>query len=84
MTLLRLRDDGVRSFASEGRFTFARSLQGLRAAIRTMHWSIVAAKMQRLRNEPAFRIDGYGELERSEDADRYPQQPLILDDKWNF
>lgn len=84
MTLLQLRDDGLGAFAGEGRSTFTRAVQRLRVALRTMHRAIVAAKLQRLRNEPAFRIDGYDAPRRGEDAARYPQQPLILGDKWDF
>jgi hypothetical protein len=82
MTLLR--DDGLRVFARKGPSGFARAVQRLRDALSTMHRAIVTAKMQRLRNEPAFRIDGYDEPSRGEDAARYPQQPLILGDKWDF
>jgi hypothetical protein len=49
-----------------------------------MHRAIVAAKLRRLQNEPAFRAEGYDGPSRSEDAARYPQQPLILGDKWDF
>ena len=84
MTLLHLRDDGPRAFAGEGRLTLARSLGRLRAALRTMHRAIVAAKMQRMRNEPAFQPDGYDGPCRDEDAEQYPRQPLILGDKWDF
>jgi hypothetical protein len=84
MTLLRLPDDGLRTFAAEGRLTFVRALQRLRVALRTMHRAIVAAKMRRFRNQPAFQADGYDEPCRGEDAARYPQQLLILGDKWDF
>jgi hypothetical protein len=84
MTLLQLRDDGLRAFTGEGRLALTRALQRLWAALRTMHRSIVAARLRRLRNEPAFRIDGYDGPRRAEDAARYPQQPLILGDKWDF
>jgi hypothetical protein len=83
MTLLQLRDDGLGTFVGEGRLTPARALQRLWAALGTMHRAIVAAKLRRLRNEPAFRTDGY-DRPRGEDAARYPQQPLILGDKWDF
>ena len=49
-----------------------------------MHCAIVAAKMQRLCNEPTFQTDGYDGPRRGEDPARYPQQPLILGDKWDF
>jgi hypothetical protein len=84
MTLLHLRDDGPRGLAGEGRLTLARAVRRLRAALRTMHCAIVAAKLQRLRNEPGFQIDGYDGPGSDEDAARYPQQPLILGDKWDF
>jgi hypothetical protein len=84
MTLLQPGDDGLGAFAGEGRLTPTRALQRLWAALSTMHRAIVAAKLRRLRNEPAFRSDGYDGPCRSEDAARYPQQPLILGDKWDF
>jgi hypothetical protein len=85
MTLLRLRDDRLSAFAGEGRLTVARAVRRTTAALSTMHRAIVTAKLQRLRNEPAFQTDGYDDGPgNGEDAARYPQQPLILDDKWDF
>jgi hypothetical protein len=46
----------------------------VRAALTTMHEAIVAAKMRRIRRELMFH--------RHELRD-FPQQPLILGDKWD-
>jgi hypothetical protein len=82
MTLSHLPDGGLRASAVEGRLTFARTVQRLRAAFRTIHRAIVAAKLRP--SEPAFQADGYDGPGSDEDAARYPQQPRILGDKWDF
>jgi hypothetical protein len=85
MTLLQLRHDDRRSFAGDGRVTFARAFRRLRAACRLMHRAIITARTRRLQSELMFfHARDCGEPSPGEDATRYPQRPMILGDKWDF
>jgi hypothetical protein len=56
--------------------TFAhRAASRATAVVRMIHRSIVTAKMRRLQRELMLHAEN--------DAARLPQQPLILDDKWD-
>ena len=46
----------------------------IRAALASIHYAIVAAKMRRIRRELTFNTGEFRE---------FPQRPLILDDKWD-
>jgi hypothetical protein len=49
-----------------------------------MHQAIITAKMERLENELVVRRGYRDEKFAGFDATRYPQQPLVLSDKWDF
>jgi hypothetical protein len=61
--------------AGRRRFSIARAAGRLGAALKQLHRGIVRAKMRRLRREMMSHT--------GKDAGEFPQQPLILDDKWD-
>jgi hypothetical protein len=90
MSLFHSREDRIRDQVSEIRFTIARALSYLGTVLKIAHGAIVTAKMHRLRSELMFRPgrregdcahEGHG---AESDAAKFPQRPLILDDKWDF
>jgi hypothetical protein len=64
------------------------------AAFKIIHQAIVTAKTRRLERELTFHADSSDNWSVAEsvteghdahrDAARFPQRPLILDDKWDF
>lgn len=48
------------------------------AALAIVHRAVVPAKTRRLQRELMFHADP------ENDAARFPQRPLILDDRWDF
>jgi hypothetical protein len=84
MTFLHLRHDDFGGFPSESQLSITRLARRVGAAFRLLHRSIVTAKVRRLQSEMLFRRD-YSDLSAPEqDATKFPQQPLILGDKWDF
>jgi len=80
MTLLHLHLDEKR----ERRPILARAVGRLGAALHLMHRAIIAARTRRLESELTFHRDDRDEMPVTQDAARYPQRPLILDEKWDF
>ncbi len=87
MTIFHSHHDGVRYLVGGNRFPVARSWLRLlvrRAVKRTIavckivHRAVVLAKMRRFQPERMFHAG----LEK--DAAKFPQRPLILDEKWDF
>jgi hypothetical protein len=56
------------------------------AAFRCIHRAIVAAKTRRMQRELMFHDSWSLEIDprESNDAAKFPRQPLILGDKWDF
>jgi hypothetical protein len=56
----------------------------LGAAFLAIHRAIVRAKLRRFRQEPMLRR-GFDVLHSADqDASKYPWQPLVFGDKWDF
>ena len=92
MTLFHLHDDFAAP-AGEGRFTLERALARCAVAFRTIHESIVAAKIRRTQRELMFRGDfGSKSLDEivgdkplgAEEFAKLAQRPIVLGDKWDF
>jgi hypothetical protein len=81
MSVFHLRHDNV---AEKTRWPLARALARLAAASRIIHRAIVTAKLRRLQSEP-MRHGGnvYGQIS-DRDAEKFPQLPMMLGDKWDF
>jgi hypothetical protein len=84
MTLLQLRRDNPASFADEGRPAVVRAVQRVLDTLRMIHRAIIVAKTRRLERELMLHAEHRGRAIEPGDATRYPQRPLILDDKWDF
>jgi hypothetical protein len=74
MTLFNWHADGV-----DGRFPFTRAVVWATATLKAFHRAIVAAKLHRLKYELMFHA-GAGDS----DGEKFPQQPMLLGDKWDF
>ena len=64
------------------RFLAARAVRKVTAAFKALHCAIVAAKLHRLRNELVLHRRTRARVEF--DAARFPQQPMIRGDIWDF
>jgi hypothetical protein len=84
MTLLHLRHDDFGGFAREGQLSISRLVRRVGVAVRLLHRAIVTAKVRRLQSELLFRKDYSDLFAPEQDAAKFPQQPLILGDKWDF
>lgn len=73
---------GSRGLRRGGRFSAARATRKISKAFKTLHRAIVAAKLHRLRNELMLHRSARARIEF--DADKFPQRPLTLGDKWDF
>ena len=73
---------GARSRSHSSRFSVARAIRKISAPFKTLHCAIVAAKLHRLRNELMLHRSARARTEF--DADKFPQRPLTLGDKWDF
>jgi hypothetical protein len=73
---------GARRRSRGSRFSVARAARKISTAIKTLHRAIVAAKLHRLRNELMLHRSARARIEF--DADKFPQRPLTLGDKWDF
>jgi hypothetical protein len=84
MSLFHVHHHDPHGVAEKSRLSFARVLARLAAAFKIVHRAIVVAKLRRLRNE--LRCHG-GDVDGrplDQDVAKFPQQPLILGDKWDF
>jgi hypothetical protein len=81
---LQLHHDGLHGPPAGSRRTFSRALRRLGVALRLLHAAVVAAKLQRLERDLLFHPGYGGEEPLKPGAERFPQRPLILDDKWDF
>jgi len=85
MTLLQThRGDlfGSRGLRRGSRFSAARATRKISRAFKTLHRAIVAAKLHRLRNELMLHRSARARIKF--DADKFPQRPMALGDKWDF
>jgi hypothetical protein len=64
------------------RFSIARLISRISAALTTIHGAIVTAKLRRIRRELMFHRGWAGQA--GPDATKFAQRPLILGDKWDF
>jgi hypothetical protein len=91
MTLLHHHPDDARSLAGEGRLPFRQVLAWISGASRTLHQAIMSAKLRRLQSELWYR-HAYSDFlpprheasPRDPDLKKFPQRPLVLDEKWDF
>ncbi|MBR0697591.1 hypothetical protein [Bradyrhizobium lablabi] len=90
MALLFQHDVRPRGSARSSRLCLPRIIRKLGAAFRVMHRAIAAAKVQRLRSELLLHR-GQEDWEREvhagllgQDASRYPRQPVVLGEKWDY
>ncbi|WP_315701123.1 MULTISPECIES: hypothetical protein [unclassified Bradyrhizobium] len=84
MTSIDLHRGTARGFGKGSAAPLARTISRIRAAFRTIHAAIAAAKIRRLRNELMLRGSPAGAPSIVPDPIRQPQVPLILSDKWDF
>jgi hypothetical protein len=91
MTLLYSHDVRMLETAASHRSMPRRAFKRIRAAFRMIHSAIAAAKIHRLRNELLLR--GHGDwaptgdrhiASMGADAERYPRQPVVLGEKWDY
>ena len=85
MTMFHSRRGGLsgsRGLRHGSRFSAARAVRIISSALKALHCAIVAAKLHRLRNELMLHRSTRARVEF--DAAKFPQCPLILDDKWDF
>jgi hypothetical protein len=75
MTIFYLHEERLRGLVRP-------ALGRIIAAFRIVHQAIVTAKLRRLRRELTFRVGP--RVDPDEDGAKFPQQPLILGDKWDF
>ena len=73
---------GCRGVRHRSRFSAARAVQKISAALKMMHRAIVAAKLRRLRNELMLHRNAQARAEF--DVTQFPQRPMVLGDKWDF
>jgi hypothetical protein len=84
MSLFHVHHNDLHGAADAARWPFARALARVAAAFKIIHRAIVTAKLRRLRSElMCYGGNVYGQPS-DQDAARFPQQPLILGDKWDF
>jgi hypothetical protein len=84
MSVLHLSHAPQPTLTGERRLTLMRALRRLRAAFRIMHHAIVTARLRRLEGEWMFHGPHGEEPSADHDAAKFPQRPLVLDDKWDF
>ena len=84
MSSIDLHRATARGFGRGRTAPVARTINRMRAAFRTIHAAIAAAKIRRLRNELMLRGSHAGAPSIVPDPVRQPQVPLILSDKWDF
>src|SRR5262245_15901246 len=88
MTLFCSHHD--RHDGSAGGLSVGRAVRRLRAALKTIHRAIAAAKIRRLRNELQLHAATRANWARPHQpdmeppGDRLPGQPLHLGEKWDF
>ena len=75
---------------SAGGFSVGRAVRRLRTALKTIHRTIAAARIRRLRNELRLHAVTRANRARSHQpapeahGDRFPRQSLHLGNKWDF
>ena len=84
MSLFHVHHDDPHGVVEKAGFPLARALARLAAAFKIVHRAIVAAKLRRLRNELTYHGGNVDGQPLDQDAAKFPQQPLILGDKWDF
>ena len=91
MSVLYSHDVRLHGSAGTMRFTLRRVIRRIGLTFKTIHRNIAAAKIHRLRNELLLRGHEDWALSRDHrvntagaDAERYPRQPVILGDKWDY
>jgi hypothetical protein len=91
MSLLYSHDIRLHGSAGATRFTPRRVIRRIGLTFKAIHRAIAAAKIHRLRNELLLR--GHADWAMTgdrrittvgADAERYPRQPVILGDKWDY
>jgi hypothetical protein len=73
---------GGRGLRHGSRFSAARAVRKMSAPFKALHRAIVAAKLHRLRNE--LMLHRSTQARAKFDAAKFPQQPMIIGDKWDF
>jgi hypothetical protein len=89
MTLLYSHDVRLHGSAGTMRFPVRRAIRRIGLAFKAVHCAIAAAKIHRLRNELLLHRDHEdwaqaNVLSAADDAARYPRQPVVLGDKWDY
>ncbi|MBV8924127.1 MAG: hypothetical protein JOZ74_02030 [Bradyrhizobium sp.] len=84
MTLLDLRRDDIASFARENGAFIPRLFRRIGLSFRLLHRAILRATLRRLDAEWLFRRHPGDMMPLEDDATRFPQQPLVLGEKWDF
>jgi hypothetical protein len=88
MTLFHTHHD--RRNGSTGGFSASRVVRRLRTALRTIHRTIAAARIRRLRDELRLHAATREKWARPDQTDPdahgdlFPRQPLHLGEKWDF
>jgi hypothetical protein len=84
MSLFHVHHHDLYGMAEKAGLSFARALVRLATAFKIIHHAIVVAKLRRLRNELTCHGGHVDGQPLDQDAAKFPQQPLILGDKWDF
>ena len=92
MTLVNSQHSRLPRSAATNRSAFMRLIRRVRAVLKTIHLTIAAAKIHRLRNELMLHSDSYDRWVHPDAADggaelsgpKFPQRPMVLGDKWDF
>ena len=91
MTLLHYHDARPHGSAGATPLVLRRTIRRIGLAFRTVHRAIAAAKIHRLRNELLLHRDheDWAQMNRDAsvlgaDATRYPRQPVVLGEKWDY
>ncbi|WP_210340408.1 hypothetical protein [Bradyrhizobium sp. CCBAU 51753] len=91
MTLLYSHDVRMVEASASTRLPLRRMFRRIRAVFRTIHRSIAAAKIHRLRNELLLHRghEDWAKMNLNigvlgSDAEKYPRPPVVLGEKWDY
>jgi hypothetical protein len=84
MSVFHLRHVDLHGVAEKARWPLAQALARLAAASRIIHRAIVTAKLRRLRSELMRHGGDVYRQPSDQDAEKFPQLPMMLGDKWDF
>ena len=88
MTQLNSHHGRLHASAVTNRSTFTRLVKRAGTALRRLHRAIAAAKIRRIRRELRLHSHAWTRphdlVSPEKDGRKFPQQPLILGEKWDY